>query len=177
MHEDLEQDGVIRPWSLDYGWAKRGGPWTPCSDVLLEAKLQLHQATRADVEAEILAFLEQCPKMMGRMDGRLIELYGHGGVWSCRGGYFELKGGGELRADGLERQLNRFEGSVDFELVYRHYFHSRGEDAFDSLHAVSIEFCRGLKGLSRKLRLGWVEHAHNRDYRLLGRFNHAGDQN
>lgn len=127
----------LAPWPLDYSWAQRQGPWSTHSDVLLEGR-----GTDPTAMSKALEAL-----------GSGLEPQDHPMVQDTQQGYWC---GGVFAYLGFDAAK---EDSVSI------WLHSRGEDAFDSLHATSKLFCQHLEAAAFQGALDWIEHPHQRDYR------------
>lgn len=130
-----------QPWPLDYSWAQRS-EWKEDSDVLLEAQCEASKQVEQALASLFHGLLEQAHPMV---DGT------QPGYWS--GGVFLYS---DFEALSESTQTNT--ASL--------WLHSRGQDAFDSLHAVSDDFCRALAQSGYRGEVRWIEHPHNRAYRL-----------
>lgn len=130
----------ISPWPLDYGWSTRQGHWTPHTDVLLEGRICSSQDPMPALSVLFSGLKsDQHP---------MVNAPKQSGYWA--GGVF-LYARAPVTPSSRAHQV-----SV--------WLHSRGEDAFDSIQAVSEIICRALREQQPTPSIEWVEHPHARDY-------------
>lgn len=135
----------LEPWTLDYSWSTRQGPWTPNTDMLLECRTYT-QIELSQLLSNYLAKLTAGTESM--QDNKAQPGYWSGGVFL----YISAQ------QDQTQPASQSYRNSL--------WLHSRGEDAMDSLAWESQNICKTLTQGEHCFGLNWIEHPHQRDYRI-----------